>query len=178
MNLTALRQPGARCLAALVAASVLGLFSPGVFAGSGQEKLQKIRAKWKPGEAMVPEFLTLYPCHEEDQPCGKLPPPAVEKVAFKGPLAGDAARGEKIALDVRWGNCAACHALPGAPGGSVGPSLADYPQRRPPVQYTYQRIWDGRVFNPDAHMPIYGTQGVLTEEEIRDVMAFLYQGKK
>lgn len=177
MDIGALRRHGARLLVALLATTVFSLPSSGVFAESGQEKLQKIREKWKPGEPMVQEFLALYPCHDEEAPCGKLPPPSVEKVSFKGPLTGDATRGTKIALDVRWGNCVACHSLPGNPGGTVGPNLADFSERNPPLEYTYQRIWDGRVFNPDSHMPIYGTNGVLTEDEIRDVMAYLYQKK-
>lgn len=177
MKATTIRRHALRTFAVLASLTVGGAYAIDARAETGKEKLEQIRSKWKPGEPMVQEFLNLYPCHDEDLPCGNLPPPAVEKVVFAGPLAGDKVRGEKIALDVRWGNCVACHALPGVAGGSVGPSLADYPTRQPPVDYTYQRIWDVRVFNPNAHMPIYGTNGVLTEEEIRDVMSFLYQGK-
>jgi sulfur-oxidizing protein SoxX len=142
---------------------------------AADERLNKIREKWKPGTPMVQEFLALYPCHNEEEPCGKLPPPPVQIVKFKGELNGDAARGKKIASDVRWGNCVACHNLPGLPGGNVGPSLADYGSRNLSLDYTYQRIWDTRLFSPDAHMPIYGTNSVLTEDEIRDVMAYIHQ---
>jgi sulfur-oxidizing protein SoxX len=139
------------------------------------ERLKQIRAKWQPGTPMVQEFLALYPCHNEEEACSRLPPPAVQVVKFVGELKADAARGKKIATDVRWGNCVACHALPDQAGGSVGPSLADYAQRNLSLDYTYQRIWDNRLFSPNAHMPIYGTNSVLTEEEIRDIMAYIYQ---
>jgi sulfur-oxidizing protein SoxX len=142
---------------------------------AADERLKAIREKWTPGTPMLTEFLPLYPCHSEELPCGQLPPPAVQKVSFKGALKGDAKRGEKIALDVRWGNCATCHSLPGHKGGTVGPSLEDYASRAPSLEYTYQRIWDTRVFNPDAHMPLFGTNSVLTEDEILDVMVFIHQ---
>ena len=139
------------------------------------ERLKQIRAKWQPGTPMVQEFLALYPCHNEEEACSRLPPPPVQVVKFVGELKADGVRGKKIATDVRWGNCVACHVLPDQPGGSVGPSLADYAQRNLSLDYTYQRIWDNRLFSPSAHMPIYGTNSVLTEEEIRDIMAYIYQ---
>ena len=142
---------------------------------SADERLKTIREKWQPGTPMVQEFLALYPCHNEEEACSKLPPPPVQIVKFKGELKGDPARGKKIATDVRWGNCVACHNLPDQQGGSVGPSLADYGARNLSLDYTYQRIWDTRLFSPDAHMPIYGTNSVLTEDEIRDVMTYIHQ---
>ncbi len=158
--------------------AMAGLIAATALQGTAQaedERLKLIRSKWQPGTPMVQEFLGLYPCHNEEEPCAKLPPPPVQVVKFKGELRGDAARGKKIASDVRWGNCVACHALPDLPGGSVGPSLADYGKRNLSLDYTYQRIWDTRLFSPDAHMPIYGTNSVLTEDEIRDVMTYIHQ---
>lgn len=134
--------------------------------------------KWQPGEQMPIDDLMNYPCHFDDLPCGKIAPPKIEKVRFDGPLQGDAERGKKIALDIRWGNCVACHSLPGGiEGGSIGPSLAEYGKRGMPLDYTFQRIWDVRAFNPNAFMPIYGPNRVLTREEILDVMTFLESGK-
>ena len=56
-------------------------------------------------------------------------------------------------------------------------TLADYGKRGVPPAVTYQRIWDVRAFNPNAFMPLYGPNAVLTEQEIKDVMAFLQTGK-
>lgn len=139
---------------------------------------QKIREKWTPGTPIPVELLTNYPCHSEELPCGNLPPRPLEKVTFVEPLNGDAKRGEKIALDLRWGNCVACHELPGNKGGTIGPSLADYAKKGNTHTFTFQRIWDVRAFNADAHMPLYGTNRVLTEAEIRDVMSYLEIGQQ
>lgn len=147
---------------------------------SREEKLRITRENWTPGgAAFIPaETLKLYPCHSAELPCGQLPPPPIEKVSFQGPLTGDAKKGEAMAVNVRYGNCIACHHLPnGHEGGTIGPSLADYGKRNMPLDYTYQRIWDVRAFNPNAFMPIYGPNGVLTEQEVRDIMMFLQAGR-
>lgn len=145
---------------------------------TGDEKLDRIRKNWTPGGTeMIPvDVLTMFPCHDESLPCGKMAPPPVERVTFKGPLTGDPKKGETIAINVRYGNCIACHHLPGHQGGTIGPSLAEYSKRGMPVDYTYQRIWDVRAYNPYAFMPVYGPNRVLTDQEIRDVMVFIGAG--
>ena len=155
---------------ALVAAAALAV-AGGAWAQAGAKVRTPV--KWVPGEQMPVDDMKNYPCHMADEPCSRIPPPKVEKVKFSGQL-GDAAKGQKIALDLRWGNCIACHSLPGGhEGGNIGPSLSEYAKRNMPLDYTFQRIWDVRAFNPNAFMPIYGPNKVLTEQEIRDVMAFL-----
>ncbi|WP_425358079.1 sulfur oxidation c-type cytochrome SoxX [Thioalkalivibrio sulfidiphilus] len=104
--------------------------------------------------------------------------PEIEQVKYTGPRDGDAEKGERIALNVRWGNCLACHSLPkGHEGGTIGPNLSNYGARGLPFEYTFQRIWDGRVYSPNAHMPVYGPNGVLSVEDILDVIAFIESGK-
>lgn len=121
--------------------------------------------------------LTKYPCHSYTEPCGQLPPPPVKVVEWEGEL-GNPERGRTIAFSTPLGNCLACHEINGGDQpGSIGPSLMNFGDRGLPYSYTYQRIYDTRLYNPDAHMPLYGTNGVLTDEEIRDVMAFLYSLK-
>lgn len=121
--------------------------------------------------------LTKYPCHSYTDPCGKLPPPPVSMVKWEGSL-GDPKKGKTIAFSTPLGNCLACHEINGGDQpGSIGPSLANYGSRGLPYSYTYQRLYDTRLYNPDAHMPLFGTNGVLSDEEIRDVMAFLYSLK-
>lgn len=162
--------------------------APAAAAASGQAEpgpahdaqVAATRKNWVVGgPAMIPQdVLDMFPCHEEELPCGKLAPPPVQRVSFKGPLRGDPKKGEAIAINVRYGNCIACHSLPnGHDGGSIGPSLRDYAQRSMPMDYTFQRIWDVRAFSPNAFMPVYGPNKVLTEQEIHDVMAFILGAK-
>nr|WP_293249578.1 sulfur oxidation c-type cytochrome SoxX [Panacagrimonas sp.] len=78
------------------------------------------------------------------------------------------------------GNCYACHQM--APTemsyGTLGPSLAGYGKQRGQseamLKYTWTRIWNPQAHMPCSHMPRFGDAGILTEEQIRDVMAFLF----
>jgi sulfur-oxidizing protein SoxX len=118
--------------------------------------------------------LTIYPCHSYSESCGKLPPPPVKEVKWGGEL-GDPEKGREIAFATPLGNCLACHEMVGGTQpGEIGPSLVGYGKRGMPLAYTYQRIYDTRLYNPNAHMPIFGTNNILTDQQIRDVMAFLY----
>jgi L-cysteine S-thiosulfotransferase len=97
-----------------------------------------------------------------------------ETVELKGDLNGDAKRGKEIAMNTQRGNCWACHVLPGDPqGGTGGPTLVGFKHRGYPDAFVYQTIWDRRIVNPGAIMPPYGTNGVLPEQDIRDLVAFL-----
>lgn len=119
--------------------------------------------------------LTLYPCHSYTERCGKVPMLPPQEVKWSGAV-GDAERGRAIAFELLKGNCLACHAMEGGTQpGTIGPSLVGYAKRNLPLSYTYQRIYDIRVFNPNAHMPPFGTNKVLTDQEIRDIMAFLHK---
>ncbi|WP_018954648.1 sulfur oxidation c-type cytochrome SoxX [Thioalkalivibrio sulfidiphilus] len=100
--------------------------------------------------------------------------PQPTAVTFQGPLNGNAERGREIATNVRQGNCVACHTIPGAnQTGSAGPSLAGYGAKGMPESYVYQMIHDPRVLFPETVMPPFGALNNLTEQEIRDVMAFI-----
>lgn len=104
----------------------------------------------------------------------KRPTKKPEKVTLQGPANGNAENGKKIAMNTQKGNCWACHALPGDPQpGSGGPSLLKIGAAGYSDAYLYQQIWDRRVTNPDTPMPPYGTNGVLSEQEIRDIVSFL-----
>ncbi|MGD9786841.1 MAG: sulfur oxidation c-type cytochrome SoxX [Sulfuricellaceae bacterium] len=100
--------------------------------------------------------------------------PKPRKVDLDGPLNGDPARGKEIAMNTSKGNCWACHALPGdAQPGSGGPSLLGFKKRGYSDAHVYQQISDPRVFNPQTIMPPFGTFEALTDQEVRDVAAFL-----
>ncbi|HEX4855555.1 MAG TPA: sulfur oxidation c-type cytochrome SoxX [Limnobacter sp.] len=77
------------------------------------------------------------------------------------------------------GNCYACHQL--APQelsyGNIGPSLYQYAKLRGNsediMKYTWAKIWNSHSYNACSGMPRFGAEGILTEAQIRDVMALL-----
>ena len=113
------------------------------------------------------------------------------KYPADGSYLGDWKRGEAIAQngrglqfsdkvgDVAGGNCYACHQINKAEiaHGNIGPSLTGYGKLRgqtePIVKYTWARIWNSHSFNACANMPRFGDAGILTEAQIKDVMALL-----
>jgi sulfur-oxidizing protein SoxX len=88
---------------------------------------------------------------------------------------GDAARGRKIAFDRSLGNCLACHTMKGSDVPSnVGPELADLKSRYPDPSQLYTILYDEEQRNPQTVMPPFGKNLILTPQQIRDVIAFLY----
>ncbi len=107
-----------------------------------------------------------------------------------GQFLGDWQRGAEVASSGRGlqssddpskpngGNCYACHQL--APSevayGTLGPSLTEYGARgqsEAMLQYTWTKLWDTHAYNLCSHMPRFGAQGILTEQQLKDVMAYL-----
>lgn len=78
------------------------------------------------------------------------------------------------------GNCYACHKLDPdeIAYGTLGPSLEAYGKLRgntqPMLEYTWTRIWNSHAYNACSHMPRFGEAGILTEQQIKDVMALLF----
>jgi sulfur-oxidizing protein SoxX len=107
-----------------------------------------------------------------------------------GVFLGDWQRGAEVASNGRGlqssddptkpngGNCYACHQL--APDevayGTLGPSLTGYGARgqsEPMLRYTWTKLWDTHAYNLCSHMPRFGAQGILSEQQLKDVMAYL-----
>ena len=107
-----------------------------------------------------------------------------------GQYLGDWQRGAEVAGNGRGlqssddpaqpngGNCYACHQL--APDevafGTLGPSLTGYGARgqsEAMLHYTWTKLWDTHAYNLCSHMPRFGAQGILTEQQLKDVMAYL-----
>ncbi len=108
-----------------------------------------------------------------------------------GKFLGDWKAGERVAqtgVGLQWtdsdktvngGNCYACHQL--SPQevsfGNIGPSLKGYGKLRgnseAVVKYTWGKIWNTHAYNACSSMPRFGDAGILTEAQIRDVMALL-----
>jgi len=105
---------------------------------------------------------------------------------------GDWKRGEAIAQSgsglqhsdppaaARGGGCYGCHQLSGSEisYGTLGPSLYRYLERNgagaDAMQRTWARIWNPHTVNACSIMPRFGDGGILTPDQIRDVMALLF----
>ncbi|WP_370263947.1 sulfur oxidation c-type cytochrome SoxX [Limnobacter sp.] len=116
---------------------------------------------------------------------------AAVKYPADGKYLGDWKAGEKIAqtgVGLQFsdkpdtpagGNCYACHQL--APQelsyGNLGPSLYQYGKLRGNseeiMKYTWAKIWNSHAYNACSNMPRFGAEGILTEEQLKDVMALL-----
>jgi sulfur-oxidizing protein SoxX len=109
-----------------------------------------------------------------------------------GKFLGNWEAGEKIAqtgtgmqysddpANPNGGNCYACHQL--APReiayGNLGPPLTGYGKQRGQseevLKYTWTRLWNSHAYNACSHMPRFGDAGILTEQQLKDVMALLF----
>lgn len=85
--------------------------------------------------------------------------------------------GQEIAFSNKKGNCLACHAMPGTKGemaGSIAPPLIAMKLRYPDRAKLRAQVWDASVANPKTSMPPMGKHGILSEEEIDQVVDFIY----
>jgi L-cysteine S-thiosulfotransferase len=116
---------------------------------------------------------------------------ATIKYPADGKFLGDYKLGERVAqsgVGMQWsdsektvngGNCYACHQI--SPQeishGNIGPTLLGYGKLRgyneTIVKYTWGKIWNTHAYNLCSQMPRYGDAGILTEAQIKDVMALL-----
>ena len=113
------------------------------------------------------------------------------KYPADGKYLGDFSRGERIAQSgvgmqfsdapgtVAGGNCYACHQISKQEisYGTLGPSLYNYGKLRgnseAVVKYTWGKIYNAKAFNACTNMPRFGHQGILTEAQMKDLMALL-----
>ena len=85
------------------------------------------------------------------------------------------ASGKDYAFDRSKGNCLACHEIKGGESpGNIGPKLSDMKSRYPDKALLRMRIWDETKFNPMTVMPPFGKHKILTEDEIDQVVEFIY----
>ena len=116
---------------------------------------------------------------------------ATVKYPADGKWLGDHKNGERIAQSgvglqfsdtdktVSGGNCYACHQIAKAEisFGNIGPSLDQYGKLRGSseaiLKYTWAKIWNTHSYNACSSMPRFGDAGILTEAQIKDVMALL-----
>ena len=107
-------------------------------------------------------------------------------------LIGDWKRGEALAQSgyglrftdypprqVNGGNCYACHQFTKAEVsyGTLGPSLSEYGKLRDykpeAVKAAYEKIYNSHAALPCSTMPRFGTNQILTLEQIKDAVALL-----
>jgi L-cysteine S-thiosulfotransferase len=115
-----------------------------------------------------------------------------------GKFLGDWKQGEDIAQNGRgltWtddakvaigGNCYNCHQITKEEisFGTIGPSLYQYGKMRgvidpnsaaarPVVEYTWGKIWNSRAYAACSNMPRAGHSGILSEQQVKHVVALL-----
>jgi sulfur-oxidizing protein SoxX len=120
---------------------------------------------------------------------------ATIKYPADGHYLGDWKNGEKIAQSgvgkqysddpkaVAGGNCYACHQLAKheLAYGTIGPSLYNFGKIRgytPEMQrYAFAKVYNSEAFAACSQMPRFGHMGILTEQQIKDVVALLMDPK-
>jgi sulfur-oxidizing protein SoxX len=116
---------------------------------------------------------------------------ATVKWPADGKYLGDWKNGEKIAQEGRGkqysddpagpvgGNCYACHQLDPkeVSYGTIGPTLYQFGKTRgygPEMQkYAYGKVYNPDAYNACTNMPRFGHNGILSEQQVKDVVALL-----
>lgn len=112
-----------------------------------------------------------------------------------GQYLGDWKEGEKIAQlgqgkqysddpkKPAGGNCYACHQLDPKEisYGTIGPSLLHFGKLRGYTdeirKYAYGKVYNAEAYSACSNMPRFGTHAILTEKQIKDVVALLMDPK-
>ena len=117
---------------------------------------------------------------------------ATIKPPADGQYLGDFKRGEVVAVTgtglqfnddpakPAGGNCYACHELAAneLAFGTIGPSLRQYGKLHgnapAMLEYTWAKLYNSNAQMACSRMPRFGHRGILTEQQLKDVMAFLF----
>jgi sulfur-oxidizing protein SoxX len=117
------------------------------------------------------------------------------KYPADGRYLGDWKAGEKVAQSgvgkqysddpsvVAGGNCYACHELTKheIAYGTIGPSLYHFGRDRgftlSMEKYVYGKVYNSEAYLACTNMPRFGHMGILTEQQIKDVVALLMDPK-
>jgi sulfur-oxidizing protein SoxX len=150
------------------------------------------RARIEPDETLKPcnQYRNNLPSVEAD----KIVARELAKVVYPadGKLLGDWREGAKIANNgrggqfsdeegtVAGGNCYACHQMEKQElsYGTLGPSLTAYGKDRSyapdAIKNAFTKIYDSQALQACSNMPRFGANKVLTEKQIIDLVAFLF----
>ncbi|MCZ8375609.1 MAG: sulfur oxidation c-type cytochrome SoxX [Beijerinckiaceae bacterium] len=116
---------------------------------------------------------------------------ATIKLPADGNVLGDWKAGQRFANDGRGGtftdrpmtngaNCYACHQMDRfeLSYGTLGPSLVNYGKDRKyapeEAKAAYAKIYNSMAVMPCSTMPRFGYHGFLTEQQMKDLTAFLF----
>ncbi|SMC32405.1 sulfur oxidation c-type cytochrome SoxX [Polynucleobacter kasalickyi] len=147
-----------------------------------QDELQLLCSdeKYRDSKAGKAKAITL-----QTEALAKIPKPV------DGVFLGDWKKGEQVAQSgrgatftdgpntVNGGGCYNCHQIDPKEisHGTMGPSLAAYGKTRgnsaPIVEYTWNRIYNSKSYNACSNMPRFGHFNLLTQEQMKDLMALL-----
>ena len=119
-----------------------------------------------------------------------------------GKFVGDWKQGEALAQSGRGltysddattpngGNCYNCHQMDKKEisFGTIGPSLYNYgklrgvtdvnsPASKAIIEYTWGKIWNSKAYNACSNMPRAGHMGIMTEAQVRHLVALLVDPK-
>jgi len=84
-------------------------------------------------------------------------------------------KGKAVAFDRKKGNCLACHMTgDGTLPGNIGPPMIGMKARFPDKAKLRAQIWDSTVANPNSIMIPFGRNRVLSEEEIDQIIEYVY----
>jgi sulfur-oxidizing protein SoxX len=117
---------------------------------------------------------------------------AAIKYPADGKFLGDWKKAEKIAQSgngLTWkvlkagtpngGNCYNCHQITKEEisYGSIGPSLYQYGKLRgnseAVLKYTWGKLYNAKAYNLCSNMPRFGHAEILTDDQMKDLMAYL-----
>jgi sulfur-oxidizing protein SoxX len=146
-----------------------------------QDDMQKLCSQYVGGKVMPKEVTERVEKAQQ----------ALIKYPADGKYLGDWKEGEKIAQSgagkqfnddpsrPAGANCYACHQLNKAElsFGTIGPSLQNFGKIRgftPEMQkYAYSKVYNSQAFSACSNMPRFGHNGILSEKQIKDVVALL-----
>lgn len=90
------------------------------------------------------------------------------------PVAKDPVTQGACAVVIRTkGNCMACHLIQGLSSGNVAPPLVAMKQRFPDKAKLRAQIDDATKANPKSVMPPFGRHGILSKDEVDNVVEFM-----
>jgi sulfur-oxidizing protein SoxX len=113
------------------------------------------------------------------------------KYPADGNFFGDWKAGERLAQsgrgstysdkagDPNGGNCYNCHQISKEEisHGTLGPTLYQFGKLRgnseAVLKYTWGKLYNAKAYNACTNMPRFGQQGILTEKQMKDLMALL-----
>ena len=146
-----------------------------------QDEVQRVCSEYSAGKPIPKDVAALIEKSQQE----------TIKYPADGNMMGDWKSGERIAQSgvglqytdtsgaAAGGNCYACHELTKQElaFGTIGPSLYNFGKIRgftPEMRkYAYGKVYNSEAYSACSNMPRFGHKGILTEQQIKDVVALL-----